>query len=287
MQNFIDKLHEVMDTFKNMPPEQVAEAVSAPQRQDTVNAISGDNIRFYGNTELSDNYKNTLTDAIRFYQKEFNLIPHATIARDPQWLAEEYGEGAQGAAYPFENVVTGQHDVVLKNLTANDEDEVKEMENFSESVGWAPKNSKGLSHVPVHELGHILYDMLVPKTEENEQAQIQSNKIYTDALKDMGVVDLTKPHTDKDREKGMEEVKKISGYAGSEKGNMPNTDEVVAEAISDYYYNRKDAAPLSKAIVQRLKNDSYTYGMRKAGEMNPYVSASTFMNNLRRYKVIQ
>lgn len=280
--------------------------------RNAVNARSGGNVKVTNDVDLSNNYRDALNDAIGFYQKEFKMTPHADLYND-QVIASQ---GALGVTKIIPDD-TGQHAIDLLNLTERDERYAKDKDQSDRDRGWAPKNSGDISHVPVHELGHALFTTLfepdnkAPKDNVAIKSYLDADKIYSDALKDVGV-DLaaieklpTGTKSDHDRvekikSKAHDKVKEISGYASSMGENfaaIPPTKsslryaddphEVIAESLADYYYNRDKAADLSKAIVKRLKRDSSTYGLKQAGGVGTGSDTNRFVKNLRRYKAIQ
>lgn len=290
----------------------VGQDASAAQNRNAVSARSGGNVQVSKDVNLSDNYKNSVNNAIKFYQKEFKMTPHADLYNDP--VIAYRGDLGVTKIIPDD---TGQHAIDLLHLTEKDEDEARMIAQSDSNRGWGPKNSGDISHVPVHELGHALFTTLFepdnkdPKDNASNKSYLDAEKIYTDALKDIGVdlssieklPDGTKANHDrveKIKSKAHDKVKEISGYASSGGENfvaIPPTKsslryaddphEIVAESLADYYYNRDKAADLSKAIVKRLKKDSSTYGLRQAGGVGTGSDANKFVKNLRRYKAIQ
>ena len=249
------------------------------QPQEKIEAQSGSNVRFYNGTDISQNYGNALSDAIRFYQNEFHMTPHANIANDPEALPNDNITGA-ATLTPDK---TGQYGIDFRYLTEGDEEEGRESSKLGERTKSHPKNSGDIGSVPVHELGHALFGTLFPSddTSSNREGEYSNEKFYSvladdvyfDALEDIGVKD--------DDEKAIEKTKEISGYANA------NPSEAVAESLVDYYYNRDNAAPLSKAIVKKLKSKGATYSIKQTGGFDLDSSADNFVKNLRRYRVIQ
>lgn len=272
MQNFIEQLRTLM----SMSPEQLSEVAAAPARKNEVSAVSGDNIRFGEYTYPSENYKNALVNAARFYQNEFRVTPHATIYNDPDNLPS----GTVGATY-LEEDDEGQYPVNLRSITKWDEDYDKYAAENSAFIHWHPQGAEDISNNIVHELGHALYGTLFPEKDTySTKKEYSVKKLYEDSLKDIGV----EPSSDKAKKATL----RVSGYAGdTERTGDIIPHEVVAESLVDYYYNRDQSAPLSKAIINRLKTEGATYGIRRTGGVDLRPSASTFMKNLRRYKVIQ
>lgn len=272
MQNFIEQLRTLM----SMSPEQLSEVAAAPARKNEVNAVSGDNIRLGEYADPSENYKNALVDAARFYQNEFKVTPHATLYNDPDNLPPD-----AGGVTLLDEDKEGQYTVNLRNLTKWDENYDKNIADNSSLLHWHPKNSGGISNNIIHELGHALYGTLFPEKDTySTKREYPVKKLYEDSLKDIGV----EPSSDKAKKATL----KVSGYAGdTERTGDIIPHEVVAESLVDYYYNRDQSAPLSKAIINRLKTEGSTYGIRRTGGVDLRPSASTFMSNLRRYKVIQ
>ena len=255
-------------------------------QQEDVNAYSGDNVRFAEGTEVSPNYANTLNDVVDFYRNEFNISPHATIYNEPQELP---GNALGGTISPSDT--EGQYHVNLRHAKESDEAEAKEYSEEGSESGFHPKNSSGLANTPVHEFGHAVYSMLFPQ-EEEESDTIQPSKQQThyenswglvdDALKDMGLVNRSNDDFDDEDyyEKADENILDISRYA------IAHPHETVAEALTDYYYNRDNSADLTKAIVNRLKSRGYMYGLEQEGGVGK-PGADNFIKNLRRYRVLQ
>lgn len=283
MANVLEQFIQNIRGLSQKSPEELQEMAASQERKEAINARSGDNIRFYDGTELSDNYKNTLMDAIKFYQDEFKVTPHATIGNDPDFLDRRYGSAVEGLTDLVSDSF-GQYGVDLRNLKQSQEEAATLSAQEATKNEWSPKNSGDMSMVPIHELGHVLFGTLFPinDTSSNRQGIYEDGKfypvvaddIYFNALGDLGV-------NDGDTKKAVEKTKEISGYANA------NPDETIAEALVDYYYNRNNAADLSKAIVNRLKSAGSMYGIKQTGGFDLDPSADNFMRNLRRYKVIQ
>ena len=273
-----------MFTFINMlrylfggAGQQQESAEQPEQTKEQIEASSGDNVKFYDGTEPSDNYKAMLSDAVKFYQQEFNMTPRVNIANDPEALPDENVSGTT-SVYPD---YAGQYDVNLRYLTKEGEKEEEEISRLGEATGFHPKNSGHVGSIPVHELGHALFGTLFPRddTSSNREGEYYEGKFYPTIEDDVyykALEDL-KVSEDKDKEK----TEEISGYA------YDNPAEAVAESLVDYYYNRDKAAPLSRAIIRRLKSAGATYATRQAGGFDLDPSASNFVKNLRRYRAIQ
>lgn len=299
----------------------VGQGASAAQNRNAVSARSGGNVQVSKDVNLSDNYKNSVNNAVKFYQKEFKMTPHVNLYNDPDAL----GDASLGATDVLQNK-GGQYNVDVRYADKSGEKENAAIMQDAERRKWTPKNAVGLEHVPVHEFGHALmntlFDTKVAQGEGSskkdlskayEQSEYNADKLYKDALKDIGVnlKDAEryplKNKTDSSMLKktisdAHKKVKEISGYASAGGKNIvaldsdekvspfyssDNPHEVIAESLADYYYNRDKAADLSKAIVKRLKKDSSTYGLRQAGGVGTGSDANKFVKNLRRYKAIQ
>lgn len=285
MFNFIDALKYLFSGGSNQ------EASQPEQQQEQINAASGDNVRFAQGTDMSENYGNVLSDAVKFYQDEFKMTPRATIFNDPEALPGDEAFYATGTATRFPDK-TGQYAIDFRFLTEEDEESDKRMSSESEALGVHPKNSGDIASTPVHELGHALFGTLFPEndTSSNRKGEYSDGKfypkiaddLYYDALSDLGVKysDNEEDNAASNKE-AVKKTNEISKYAGS------NPAETVAEALVDFYYNRDNAADLSKAIVKRLKSEGSTYGLRQAGGFDLDSSADNFVKNLRRYRVVQ
>lgn len=241
------------------------------QRQEELQAQSGDNVTFHNSTNISENYKDVLSDAINFYQSEFKTTPRADIAH------AIFGDDSITGMTNLEPDETGQHPLYLKHLNQQDEEEARETATESEAVNWHPRNIGGtLSSTPVHELGHALYATFFPLNDTSSNADrkhdIDGETLVQEALKDVHA-------TDDDAEEYMNDV---SGYAVV--GGAPET---IAESLVDYYYNRDNAADLSKAIVRRLKAKGSMRAVEQTGGFDTRGTADNFIKNLRRYRVIQ
>ena len=260
----------------NAPSAPAQASQEAVARQQQITNRSGGNINFPGKSaEISDNYKNAFMDAIKFYQGEFNVTPHADIYHDPT-LFDEKGGGLT-LIEPNNN---GQHDVVLRDMTESDEKRAKKM------------TPDGIGYVPTHELGHALFNTLFPsydtssnsipegnsplqQTSSTGNPQTEKNRANTlnlvkDAMKDM-----------KTKKTWFEEAEKITDYAT--KGPA----ETIAEALTDYYYHRDEAAPLSKAIVNRLKSKGALYGINQTGGVDLAPTQYGFFKNMRKYSPLK
>lgn len=272
MQNFIDKLNSILNDFKEDEDyyrEDLARANEAKARQDKISASSGGNVT-WEYPVLGQNYAGALDDAVRFYQKEFNVTPHARVYSDWEELDEAPGFAA-GATWPADKY--GQSPVNLRYMDEWGEEEDKQLAEEAEAEHWHPKNASTIAKTPVHEFGHVLYNTLFPGEDtSSNRSNMTYRKLAMDALADLGV---------KNNNEAGEKVGEISEYA------KDSPAETVSEALVDYYYNRDNSADLSKAIVKRLRSNGITYGMRQAGGFDMDPSADNFIKNLRRYKVIQ
>lgn len=264
-----------------------AEAQNAPRREGQIVARSGGNIQFPYSTGISQNYKDALMNAINFFQKEFKATPRSNIHNDTTRLHPDSG----GATNILKDE-TGNYNVNFRWLTRGDEAAARQSVEDTTSRGWAPKNSD-IQHVPVHELGHALFLTLFPNYDTSSNADdygheqagkkrfsdpieydmevmIQkSQKLVNDALKDM-----------RSRKGWQDEAKEISTYATA------SPQEAIAESLADYYFNRDKAAPLSRAIVKRLKSKGGMYGINQTGGVNT-VRSTNFQDNLRRYSPLK
>lgn len=291
MFDFIGFLRELFGgngSNQEQPQEQPQEQTTNNVEQEDITSHSGDNVQFRDDTELSDNYANTLNDVVDFYKNEFNVSPHVSIQNSP----EDLPEMALGATMiPADNA--GQFHINLRHATAADEAEAEKDSKEGAADNFHPKNSTSIANTPVHEMGHAIYGMLFP--EEEDSNIIQPSKQQTnyknswglvdDALKDIGLVDKSNPedednYDDEYFEEADKKISDISEYA------LNDPHETVAEALTDYYYNRDDSADLSKAIVNRLKSRGYMYGLEHSGGVGK-TGSDNFIKNMRRYRVIQ
>ena len=272
MQNFIDNLNSLLDDFKANESEYreiLDKENAAKERQNEISAGSGGNVTWV-TPVLSKNYADTLNDAIRFYQNEFKITPHAMVYSDWEELNQAPGY-TTGITFPADK--TGQSPVNLRYMDEWGEKEGEQIAKESEAEHWHPKNAKTIGDTPIHEFGHVLHDMLFPYEDtSSNKSDMTYRNLTVDALTDLGV---------QNNDEAMEKVGEISEYA------KDNPAETIAEALVDYYYNRNHSADLSKAIVKRLKSNSSTYGLRQAGGFDMDPSADNFIKNLRRYRVIQ
>ena len=299
MANIIENFKE---SFRKATGMTVDEAVASAKRQSDVSNKSGKNVRFEGNVNLSDNYKNSLNDIVKFYQKEFKITPHATIHPFSDMMDEDEDdyEDTLGLA-ETEPDKMGQLGVGLRYLDTKGEPKAKAIAKDDVEVGWHPKNSGTINQTPTHELGHALFGTLFPDKNTSSNAKkvdIYKNgkkdkrlygafDLYYDSLNDLGISDLSA-----DKDKVIKETGKISDYAiGStvdkQGRSIIDPHEVIAESLVDYYYNRKKAAPLSQAIVKRLKNSGGLYRFEQAGGIDLAPTNDSFIKNLRRYNVVQ
>ena len=260
----------------NAPSAPAQAPQEAVARQQQVTNRSGGNINFPGKSaNISENYKNAFMDAIKFYQGEFKVTPHADIHHDPT----QFGE--KGGGYTLiEPNNNGQHDIILRDMAESDEKRAKKM------------TPEGIDYVPTHELGHALFNTLFPSydtsssaiTEGNSPLQstsstgrprVEKNRANTlslvqDAMKDMGT-----------KNTWVEEAKKITDYA------TKGPEETIAEALTDYYYHKNEAAPLSKAIVNRLKSKGALYGINQTGGVDLSPTQYSFFKNMRKYSPLK
>lgn len=277
----------------NNPSDQKApvESSDSKARKNYLRMISGDNTRFVDDTELSENYKNALSDVIKFYKNEFGFTPHADVYSDPSDL------GYAKAVTYLGDTKTGPRMINFERLRPEDEEPALREAQWDAEDGWSVKNSGDIKHVPMHEFGHVVADMLFPYSPTKGENK-NLKKLYVDSLKDAGFSvekggDLNKQANDI--------LDNMSRYAastgryslptpyksGQSGTRIASEHEVVAEALSDYYYNRDKATDLSKAIVKRLKKSGATYGLRQAGGIDTTGKKQNFLENLRRYNVIQ
>lgn len=237
---------------------------------ENVTAKSGDNIRFQEGVRVSDNFTKALGDIVSFYQKEFKVTPNATI----QYGKDKLPSGVSGSTFTMQDR-EGRVPVTLRNLAREDEEREKASNIESVSLNFSPKGSDDIGSTSVHELGHALYSTLFPAKDTSSNASQKYNdlgeKLVKEALKDIG--------TKNDDEEAT--IEDISGYA------LAGPAETIAEGLTDYYYNRKNAAPLSQAIVKRLKSQGSLYGLKQQGAVDTSSSADNFIKNLRRYSVIK
>lgn len=271
MDDFIRQIRSITPAALKANLENAPKTVSTEtkQRQQQVTNRSGGNVAFprSSETDLSENYKNTLMDAIKFYQGEFKVTPKANIYHDPTVFEDKQ----EGFTYTMpEN--NGRYNVVLKSLSKGDEKRAAEI------------TPDGIGYVPTHELGHVLYNTLFPvyDTDSNSGIKLKSGSDYgkehynrteqlvKDATKDIGA-----------NKTWQSEAKKITGYASS------NAYETVAEALADYYYRKDKAAPLSKSIVKRLKSKGNMYGITRTGGVDRAPTSYSFAKSLRKYTPLQ
>lgn len=251
------------------------------ERENEIKAMSGNNIDFNGYTGLSENYKNALADAIRFYQNEFKITPKSNISRPKSKTFDDPNVGALVNFYDVDDEERRRTE--FRYLRKRDEDTDLAQNDLAQLTEWHPKNAKTLSNNAVHEFGHVLTDMLFPEisgTYSNDKTRRENyykySKLYEQALHDVGARDDWSDNTYK-------KLREISRYAASDFDSV----EAIAEALADYYYNRDKAAPLSQALVKRLKAASGTYGINRTGGINLDPSPENFIKNLRRYSAIQ
>lgn len=280
MANIVEQFIQNIRGLSQKSPEELQEMAASQEHKKAIDARSGDNIRFYEGTNPGKEYSDVLSDAIKFYQAEFKMTPHAIIDNSPELLPSD---NILGATTIFPDI-EGQYSINFRHLSGKDAKEGEEVAKIGEVTGSHPKNSGDIRNTPIHELGHALFGTLFPPDDtsstrkgeyyEGEFYPVLADDLYWDALNDIGV-------EDDDIEKQEEKTREISGYAWT------NPAETVAESLVDYYYNRDEAAPLSKAIINRLKSAGSMYGIKQTGGFDLDPSATNFMKNLRRYRVIQ
>lgn len=284
------------ENFQNATGVSTDEYLASKRNENAVTARSGNNIQFDKGytTGLSDNYKNTFNDIVKFYQKEFNLTPRVHVGAD----VDDMPPNVNGVTYDGKDS-DGNFLVKFRRTWEEDEEDAKNIAKEATAHEWHPKNSDSIAHVPVHEFGHALLLTLFPKYDTSSNAEkwgdgeLKSHDELVDAtvhnaLNDLGI-------SSKDQDKYLNEVDKISRYAGTRKLKNPDGSvirspikhEVVAEALSDYYFNRDKSAPLSKAIVKQLKNRGSMFATKQSGGIDLDTSSNNFTRNLRRYSAIQ
>lgn len=290
---FIEALRVAManNAIAGEPEEAAKEFAASKQRADELAAKSDNSIHYKfvpgikANTGLSEGYTNDLLDIVDFYKNEFGIVPKVDISMNPN-RTKELGPGVTGFTNVDQNGL-GRHEAVFRYLTKAYEDSADEISRHSAESGLHPKNSNR-AQTPVHELGHDLAFTLFNDTMKPGGTK----EVYKKALKDIGV-------DENDYDSVYDAVNNISQYAGlgmsvgmdpkTKKRTFtgPNEQEVLAEAITDYYFNRNKAADLSKAIVSQLKNKNNRriYNIRQTGGIGE--PSDSFVQNLKRYNAIQ
>lgn len=305
----------IIDTFKknfqNLTGMSVDDFQAGKKNQQKIEARSGGNIsaRSGPATPIYDGeHTKALNDITKFYQKEFKVTPRATIYNSPEKL-DFLAAGATSIALNH----NAQHDVNLLNTNhINQTPYQKWIEEYMDGDAgqYHPKNAIGVATTPVHELGHAVALQLFEDTYQDSNKDMKESEengwsfsgtdqgqLVKDSLKDIGIEEMvTSWDVDKNGNyrrtsdsyysgKAEKEVSKISEYA------LSDPLETVAEALTDYYYNRNSAAPLSKAIVNRLKRKGQMYGVNQSGGISLTKrrrdATTEFMRNLRRYSAIQ
>lgn len=300
IREFNAKLREAAKN-SNVRASDITGSLNSEQNKNSVRARSGNNISFIDSTNLSDNYAKALKDAIKFYQGEFKLTPHADISSN---IDEESKYGSLGLTYLTPTGGEGDQTVVdIRYLRPTDEQADLDSEAISVGAGWHPKNSVDLGNTPIHEFGHVISNMVFPLNKDGSENK-NLRKLYEDSLADVGIKDEEPDYNYEERgylnkfdKDAYEKIKEMSGYAASY-GHMmdygediyfpANPQEAVAEALVDYYYNRENATDFAKAVVKRLKSNSQLYGLKRAGgiDTDAEPGAQNFVRNLRRYSVI-
>ena len=121
-------------------------------------------------------------------------------------------------------------------------------------TGYHPEGT-GTVNIVIHEMGHqIEAELLRRRIPGNSvEAKGRRNEAWRNGTVAHEIVskalDRAAPGWRQDPQKAADQIGRISGYAASDPS------ETVAEAISDYYSNRRNAKPLSKEIWQIAKEE--------------------------------
>lgn len=126
--------------------------------------------------------------------------------------------------------------------------------SFKHSVktGFHPAGSNPVDAVVSHEAGHLLERALIRKVIASGKGQFggamwnastEAKRIVSQACKDVKATPGGKGRKVNDI------IREVSGYA------TRNRSECLAECVSDYYSNRSNAKPLSKAVWNLLKKE--------------------------------
>lgn len=185
---------------------------------------------------------------------DFTLVRSAV--ESVEWMAKEFpkwvGRVEEIKAGRLSNAIAQTNGIVVslsENYYSNRWvlDDAAALRGFD---GMNPKNTNAESIV-VHELGHTLERAICARYySENRAAQIIewdrntfAKRIVSDAAK------AAKKTPEGKGKKNSELISEVSRYA------THNRAETLAECVADYYLNRKNAAPLSKAVWAVLKKE--------------------------------
>lgn len=121
----------------------------------------------------------------------------------------------------------------------------------SVKTGFHPSGSNPVDAVVSHETGHLLERALIQKAVNQGRGigaimwntSAESKRLISQACKDVKATPAGKGRKVNDL------IREVSGYA------TRNRSECLAECVSDYYSNRNNAKPLSKAVWKLLKKE--------------------------------
>ena len=121
-------------------------------------------------------------------------------------------------------------------------------------TGYHPEGT-GTVNIVIHEMGHQIEAELIRRRIPGNSAEAKTRR--SDAWRNGTVaheivskaLDRAAPGWHQDPQKAADQIGRISRYATSDPS------ETVAEAISDYYSNRRNAKPLSKEIWRIAKEE--------------------------------
>lgn len=120
--------------------------------------------------------------------------------------------------------------------------------------GYHPEGT-GTVNIIIHEMGHQIEAELLRRRipGSSAEAKIKRNEAWRNGTVASELVskalDRVAPGWHQDGQKAADQIGRISRYAASDPS------ETVAEAISDYYSNRRNAKPLSKELWRLAKEE--------------------------------
>lgn len=152
----------------------------------------------------------------------------------------------------------GETSLVSGKITVNGKvfaDKQKADKHYKSNSSFHPKNTDIGSVIP-HELGHNLEFLMNKRTYPNDrfsQLVADANQTFSKTVVQAAYADIKATHP-KMFTSEKQARRSISGYADSKWHNTVAYTECMAEAVSDYAKNGKNAAPMSVAIWNNIVN---------------------------------
>ena len=231
--------------------------VKGPQPNFSNNVLSPQDAQDF--KALSDYMRNThnITMGKSLQNLEFKTIQHVASTVDD--LAKEFPQAvdsirkilAHGSPKGAYACASYDGELRLGNYFKSFKDFNRSYKHSVKS-GFHPNGSNPVDSVVSLETGHLLERALIQKALKQGRGQIgslmwntsaESKRIISQACKDIKATPTGKGRKVNDL------IREVSGYASK------NRSECLAECVSDYYSNRSNAKPLSKAVWKLLKKE--------------------------------